>query len=97
MFQCSRLTREGEQRFKVSTLGDAGAVLGTGVPQVLKLPLGDDDAAGHGGNLPVVVCQRRAGDQPADEAHDEPGRFHSRRHDGNVSREILRRNPTMKP
>lgn len=59
------------------------------MPQVFKLPLGDDDAAGHGGNLPVVVDQRGSGDQPADYAHDEPGRFHSRRHDGNVSRKLL--------
>lgn len=99
---CSRLTREGEQRFKISTLGDARAVFGAGVPQVFKLPLGDNDAAGHGGNLPVVVSQRRSSDQPADHGHDEPRRFHSRRHDGNVSRkllrwnvgETLRRNPT---
>lgn len=82
----SVLTGEGEHRFKVSALGDAGAVFGAGVPQVFKLPLGDDDTAGQGGNLPVVVNQRSSGGQPAYYAHDEPGRFHSRRHDGNVSR-----------
>lgn len=60
------------------------------MPQVLKLPQGDDDAAGDGGNLPVVVNQRRSGDQPADQAHDEPRRFQSRRHDGSVYRELLK-------
>lgn len=85
------LTGKGQQRLKVSTLSDAGAVLGAGVPQVLKQPLGDDDAAGHGGKLPVVVGQRRTGDQPADYTHEEPGRFHSRRHGGNVSRETPRK------
>lgn len=79
------LTRERQHRLEVSTLGDAGAVLGTGVPQVFKLPLGDDDAAGNGGNLPVVVRQRGSGDQPADYTHNEAGRFHSRRHVGNVA------------
>lgn len=44
----SGLTGEGEQRFKVSTLGDAGTVLGAGMPQVFKLSLGDDDAPRHG-------------------------------------------------
>lgn len=65
MVRRSRLTGEGEHRFKVSAFGDAGAVFGAGVPQVFKLPLGDDDAARHGGDLPVVVDQCRSGDQPA--------------------------------
>lgn len=90
-----RLTGEAEQRLKVPTLCDTRAVFGAGVPQVLKLPHGDDDAAGHGGDLPVVVGQRGSGDQPADDAHDEPGRFHSRRHDGSFfSEKPLRGNPT---
>lgn len=79
------LTWQGQQRLKVSTLGDAGAVFGAGVPQVLKLPEGDDDAPRHGGDLPVVVDQRRPGDQPADDAHDEARGFQSCRHDGGVS------------
>lgn len=81
------LTWQGEQGLEVSTLGDAGAVFGAGVPQVLKLPQRHDDAAGHGGDLPVVVDQRRSGDQPADDAHDEPGGFQSCRHGGGVSRD----------
>lgn len=74
------VTGEGQHRLEVPALGDAGAVLGAGVPQVLKLPLGDDDAAGHRGDLPVVVGERGAGDQPGDDVHEEPGRLHSRRH-----------------
>lgn len=77
----SGLTGEGQHRFKVPAFGDSRAVLSTGVPQVFKLPLRDDHAAGHGGNLPVVVNQRRTVNQPADYAHDEPDRFHCRRHD----------------
>lgn len=77
----SGLTGEGQHRFKVPAFGDSRAVLSTGVPQVFKLPLRDDHAAGHGGNLPVVVNQRRTVNQPADYAHDEPDRFHCCRHD----------------
>lgn len=77
----SGLTGEGQHRFKVPAFGDSSAVLSTGVPQVFKLPLRDDDAAGHGGNLPVVVNQRCTVNQPADYAHDEPDRFHCCRHD----------------
>lgn len=72
------LTGEGQHRLEVPTLGDAGAVLGTGVPQVLKQPLRDDDAAGHRGDLPVVVGECGSGDQPGDDVHDETGRLHSR-------------------
>lgn len=53
----SCLTGEAEHRFKVAALGDAGAVLGAAVPQVLELSVGGEDAAVHGGNLPVVVGQ----------------------------------------
>lgn len=80
--QGSVLTREAENRFKVLTLGDAGAVFGAGVPQVFKLPLGGDDAAHHGGDLPVVINQCDPSKQPAYDGHDEPSGFQSRRHDG---------------
>lgn len=84
------LTWEGQHGLEVTAVGDAGAVLGAGVPQVLKLPLRDDDAAGHRGDLPVVVSQRHAGDQEANQAHDEPRCLHCRRHGGNAFGKLLK-------
>ena len=63
-------------------LGDTRAGLGTRVPEVLVLSHRGDDVAGHGGHLPVVVAQRGAGDQPADDAQHEADGLHGGGHRG---------------
>lgn len=91
MILVSCLTWEAKQWVKVPTLSDACAVFGTGVPQVLELPLGDDDTAGHGGNLPVVVRQRCSGHQKTDHSHDEAGYLYCRRHGCRLKNKITQK------
>lgn len=75
-----KLTWQGQQGLEVSALSDSGTVLGTRVPKVLVLSVGDDHAAGERGNLPVVVRQSGASDQPGGNTQQEPGHLQRCRH-----------------
>lgn len=74
-------TRQRQHGLKLLAVCDAGASLGTGLPQVLIVPHRRDHLIRKRRGAPRIIHQRHEGEQPASQTHQEPQHLNPSRHD----------------
>ncbi len=75
------VTRKRQHGLELLAVCDAGACLGTRLPQVLIVPHRRDQLIRKRRRAPRIIQQRNEGEQPASQTHQKPQQLNRSRHD----------------